>query len=203
MRLERIGVLLGARDGKFIRDAFGGDAHVLIFAGAPQAVMDDGIDGDGVAEAEAFAHVREEIGRVGHGLHSAGDNYFRVARGNGLCGQRDRFEAGAAHHIESCGGDGIGETTAQTRLARGVLAQAGSEDATHEALVNDGGIDGGAAHGFADDDASEIGRRQRRERALEFSDRRAHRGDDDYRMRFIVHGNVLPWTPSIRFAWCA
>jgi hypothetical protein len=78
------------------------------------------------------------------------------------------------------------------------LAQAGGEDTPHEALVDGGGIDSGAADGFAHGDRSEVGCRERCKRALEFSDWRAHRGDEDCSVRFIVHGNVLSSTPSIR-----
>jgi hypothetical protein len=81
MRLERVGVLLLAGDGEFFGGQFGGDPHRNVFACAGEAVAQHGVDKLRVADAEAFA-------RVGHGLHTAGDDDLCVAGGDGLCGER-------------------------------------------------------------------------------------------------------------------
>ena len=57
MGLERVGVLLLAGDAVLLGDEFAGHAHVPVFAGAPQAVLDHGVDGGGIAHAQAFARV--------------------------------------------------------------------------------------------------------------------------------------------------
>ena len=137
-----------------VGDELAGHAHVLVVAGAPEAVVDHGIDGFGVAHAHAFAGGGQEIGGVRHGLHAAGYDDFGVAEGDGLGAERDRFEAAAADHVEGHGGYCVGEASAQGGLPGGVLAEAGWQDAAHEAFVYSGCVDARAAHGFAHYDGS-------------------------------------------------
>src|ERR1039458_8551500 len=189
VRLEGVGILLGAGDGESFGNSLGGHAHVPILRGAPESVADDGVDGGGVVHADAAARPREEVGGAGHGLHAACDDNAGVARSDGLGLERDRFQTGTADHVEGGGGDGVAETTAQSRLARGVLAQPCGEDASHEALVDLRRSDRSAGDCFAHGDRSQVGCGERSERALKFSNGRTHCGDDDDPLRFIVHGN--------------
>ena len=84
MGLKGVGVLLLAGDGMFVGNEFSGHAHVLIIAGAPEAVFDHGVDNFGVAHAKALAALRKQVGSVGHGLHTAGDDDLSVAEHDSL-----------------------------------------------------------------------------------------------------------------------
>ena len=73
----------------------------------------------------------------------------------------------------------IGQTAAQRRLSRGVLAQPGRDDIAHDAFVHDCGIEAGAADGLGDHERAELGRSERFERAQELACRGADGADDD------------------------
>ena len=178
--VERVVILLLAGDGMLFGDEFAGHAHVLIVAGAPEAVVDHGVDGLRVAHAKTFARGGKKVGRVGHGLHATGDGDLGVADGDGLGCEANGFEAGAADHVDGESGDGVGETTAQRGLARGILAEAGGEDAAHDALGDFGGIDGGAFDGGAHCDGSELDGGEMGECAEELADGGSGCTDDDY-----------------------
>ena len=141
---------------------------------------------------------RKKIRRVRHRLHAARNNDFCVAGRDGLGCKRDRLQARPAHHVQRHRRHRIRETTAQTRLARGVLAQPRSQHTSHQALVDARRIDRGASHCLAHHMRSKLCRRERSERALEFSNRRARRGNDDGVLRFIVHGSFLLSTLTVQ-----
>ena len=141
MGVERVGVLLLAGDGVFFGDELAGHAHVLIVTGAPEAIVDHGVDGLCVAHAKAFARVGKKVGCVGHGFHAAGDGDLGVSGSDGVGGEGNGFEAGAADHVDGEGRDGVGETAAKGGLACGILAEAGGENAAHDALGDKRGID--------------------------------------------------------------
>ena len=75
---------------------------------------------------------------------------------NALRGEHHGFQARAAHLVDRQRGDVIGQAAAQRRLARGILSAAGGDDVAHDAFVDDGRIDAGAAHRFGDDERAEL-----------------------------------------------
>ena len=77
---ERERVLVLAADVVRDRDALGVGAHVAVLDGAPQAVVDGRVDQLPVAEAKAEAGARDEVRRLVHGLHAAGDDQLRRRR---------------------------------------------------------------------------------------------------------------------------
>jgi len=99
--------------------------------------------------------------------------------------------AGTAHHIQRHGRDSGVETTAQSRLARGVLAQASRKHTSHQALVDTRWIDRRTRDSLAHNQCAKLGCGEAGERALKPSHRRSHRRDDH---RFIVH-SALPCAP--------
>ena len=178
--VERVGVLLFAGEGMFIGDEFGGHAHVLVVAGAPEAVVHHGVDGFGIAHAKAFARVGKKVRRVGHGLHAAGYGDLGITEGDGLGGETDGFETGAADHVDGESGDGVGEAAAEGCLAGGVLAEAGGENAAHDAFGYVRGLDAGALDGGADGDGAELDGGEVGEGSKKFSYGGACGTDDDY-----------------------
>ncbi len=137
MRFGGEGVLLFAGDAVFCSDHLRGCAHVEVVVCVPQAVVDHRVDESAVAHAIAGAGLREQIGRVGHRLHAAGDDDFRVACLDGLGGERDGAKTRAADLIH---GEGAGfgrDAGVDGSLTGRVLAEAGLQDAAHDALVNE------------------------------------------------------------------
>ena len=98
---------------------------------------------------------------------------------DGLGCEADGFETGAADHVDGESGDGVGETAAECGLARGILAEAGGEDAAHDALGDVCRIDGRAFDGGADGDGAELDGGEMRECAEEFADGGSGCTDDD------------------------
>ncbi len=160
-------------------DKLAGHAHVLIVAGAPEAVVDHGVDGLGVAHAKPLARIGQKVRRVGHGFHATGDGDLGIASGDGLGCEADSLETGAANHVDGESGYGVGETTAKSSLARGILAEAGGENTAHDALGNVGRIDGRTLDGGADRDGSEFDGGEMGERAEELADGGSGCTDDD------------------------
>jgi hypothetical protein len=102
---EREAILIFASDVVFVRDELGGLAHMEVVVDIPEAVVDHGVDCCGVAHAEAAARLREQIGSIGHRLHAAGDDDIGIAGLDGLSGECDGAEAGAADHVDGDGAD--------------------------------------------------------------------------------------------------
>ena len=73
MALDGEPVLLGARHAVFRGDMLRRLAHVPVFAGAPKAVVNHGIDGFLVAVFPTAADAEKQIRGPAHTLHAAGD----------------------------------------------------------------------------------------------------------------------------------
>src|SRR5882724_3744758 len=76
VRFYREAVLLFASDAVFFCDQLASNAHMKIFVGVPQAVVNHAVHDFLVAEPIARARVGQKIRAVGHGLHAARDNNF-------------------------------------------------------------------------------------------------------------------------------
>ena len=101
-------VLVGSGYAALAGNVFGGLAHVPVLEGAPQAVVDHGVDDLLVAVLPAGPGAEQQIGRLAHAFHAAGDDQVGVAGPDGLGRQHDRLEARAAHLVDREGGDGVG-----------------------------------------------------------------------------------------------
>ena len=156
MALDGVGVLVFASDLELFGDVLAGHAHVALVERAPEAVVDHRVDERAVAHAQSFAHAREQVRGVAHRLHAAGDGDVDVAGGDPLRGEHDGLEARAADLVDRHRGDVLVQAAVERGLARGVLPLAGGDDVAHDALVDGGGIDAGAADGLADGDGAEL-----------------------------------------------
>ena len=137
-------VLRRAGDVVLAGDQLGGVAHVEVLVDIPQAVGDHHVDELVVAKAHPLARVAQEIGRVGHRLHSARDVRGAVAGADGLRGERDRLEAGAADLVDRERGDRRIEAGLERRLARRVLPDSRLQHVAQDDLVDLIGLDTGA-----------------------------------------------------------
>ena len=174
-----VGVLLGAPDGILLGDHLARHAHVALLEAAPETVVDQRVDQLPVAHAQPFAHARQQIRRVAHRLHAAGDGNLDVAGRDALRREHHRLEPGAADLVDRQRRDVIGKPAVQRRLPRRVLAVARLDDVAHDALVDRGRIDAGAPHRLAHDQRAELRRRELLQRAEKLSGGRADGGDDD------------------------
>ena len=135
--LDRVGVHVGA--GELIGGGglLGESAHQLAgVVGVLQAVEVHGVHHPVVADARAAAVLGQQIGRVGHALHAAGDDDLGRARGQRVVGHDRRLHARAAHLVDRGRLDALRQARAERRLARRGLAEARGQHAAHEDLVD-------------------------------------------------------------------
>ncbi len=66
MGVDRELILFLARDAVLLGDVLAGHPHVIVVVNVPQTVVHHGVDDLSIAEAVAFARLREEVRRVGH-----------------------------------------------------------------------------------------------------------------------------------------
>ncbi len=132
-----------------------------------------------MAEPRARAHLRQDVGRVGHALESAGDDHVLRPHMQRLVGHHHGLHAGAAHLVDGRARHAVGEAAVAGRLTRRRLAQAGRQHATHQHFGDLVGRDPGPAQRRLDGNGAEFGRRHRLEDALEAAHGRTRAGDDD------------------------
>jgi hypothetical protein len=158
MALQRERVLLLARHAVRLGHDLAAAAHVVVLVGLPQAVVHHRVDQLAVAEAHPFPRLGQEVGRVGHGLHSARDHDVGVAGRDALRGEHHRLEAGPADLVDGERADLVGEAALQRRLPRGCLAEPRGQDVAHDDFVHAAGVDARALDGLAHDHGAELGR---------------------------------------------
>jgi len=122
---------------------------------------------------------------VAHALHAAGDHDVGVAKLDGLGSQVNRFQAGTANLVDGEGRHFDGNVRLHRRLTGGVLAETGLQDVAHDDFVHLSRFDSGSFQGCLDGDGSQPGGGNVFQSAVEGSDGRAHRADDN---GFSAHG---------------
>src|SRR6516225_6392963 len=162
MTLAGVCVLALARDAVLLGYQFARHAHVEVFIGIPQPILDHGVQSLGVAEAIALAELREKVRGIAHGLHAAGHHGFHVARPDALCGERHSLQPGAAHLVDRHGRHARVEPALQPCLACRVLPQPRLDHVAHDDFVHLGRLDACPLNGFSDDDGAQIDGRKRR-----------------------------------------
>src|SRR5262249_51193523 len=89
------------------------------------------------------------------------------------------LQARAADLVDRHRRDAVVQPTAQPRLARRILAQAGLHDIAHDDFIHLLGFNPGATHGLCHDLGAKLRCRQGSEAALELSDGTADRAQND------------------------
>ena len=182
VRARRERVLLLAGGDRVARVVvLGRDAHRDLVERAGERVEGHRVDQRDVAVLEALARLRQQVRRLGHRLHAAGDDDLELAGTDELVGQRDRVEAGQADLVDGQRRDVHRDAALDRGLAGGDLAGAGLDDLAHDHVVDLVGRDAGALERGLDRDAAEVGGGE----VLERAEQPAHRGtgtrDDDGR----------------------
>ena len=148
--------------------------------------MNHGVDQFSITEAVAAARLRQQIWRVGHGLHAAGDDNFRFAKLYGLRSQCHGFEPGTANLVDRERRNARIAATLKRSLASRVLAQPGLNYIAEDSFVDLLGVEPGAASGLSYDLGAQFGSGETGEPALKFPHRRADSRKDDG----SLHGNL-------------
>ncbi|MNS65827.1 hypothetical protein D3C72_990090 [compost metagenome] len=155
------------------------DAHVDVVEGAPQAVVDHRVDQFAVAHAVAVAGLLEQVRRVGHALHAAGDEDLALAHALEGVGHGHGAQARGADLVDGQGRGGHGQTGGDRRLAGRDLAEAGLQHGAHQDVVDGGAIDAGALDGLLDGHRAELDGGEVGQAAAQLAEGGAHGADDD------------------------
>ncbi len=142
----------------------------------------------GMAEPRAGTHLRQEIGRVGHALHPAGNHDPGVSKRDLVERDHRRLHARAAHLVERRRGHLRAEVGLEARLACGRLALAGGQDAAHQQFLDLAGCRAGIGQGGGDGRTAE-------RRGIDFGEgalEAAHRGPRGAGNHNIFHLKLLP-----------
>jgi hypothetical protein len=162
----RRGVLLGA------------GAHGHLVEGAEEAVVHHRVDDLLVADAVPGARSGQEVGRLGHGLHAAGDDDVGLAVLDHLVGEVDGVEAGQAHLVDRGGGHRHRDAGVDGGLAGRDLAGPGLQHLAHEHVVHLLGGDARPLEGRLDGEPTQLGGGEAGEGTGELADRRASAAED-------------------------
>ena len=157
----------------------GQHAHRLGRRLVPQGVVGHRVDECGVAVLEALAGLRQQVRRLGHRLHAAGDDDLDLARADQLVGQRDRVDAREADLVDGDARDVHRDAARDRGGARRVLPGAGQDDLAHDHVVDLVAGDAGLLERAGDGDAAEVRGGLVLEPAEQPADRRTGAGDDD------------------------
>ena len=136
-RGQRVIILRLARELKSLGAIFGECSHqTALVIGVFEAVEEHVIDHLAMAEAIAGARPVEQIGRVGHALHAAGDDDIGAAGEDQVMGEHGRLHARAAHFVDRRRARRSGQPGAEPRLPGGRLSLPGGQHAAKHHFVD-------------------------------------------------------------------
>ena len=136
VRAKRPAVLLLARDPELAAHERRLLDHVAAVEGRRQPVVDHRVDQRAVAEPVAEARLLEQVRRVRHRLHAAGDDHLAVAGADHRVGDLDRADRGGADLVDRVGADLLRNPGADRGLPGGRLADAGLEHLAHDHVLD-------------------------------------------------------------------
>ena len=172
-------VLLGPRKAVALGAGLAEHAHHLLVVRALQAVGEHVVQHLAVPHAHSTARLRQQIGRIGHRFHAAGDHDFGRSHPDRVAAEHDRLQAGAADLVDGHAADRHGHTRPDRGLARRSLALAGGEHAPHDHFARLGRVDARFGDGAGDGCRAEVDGAAGGELSLERTDGRALRAHDD------------------------
>ncbi len=165
------------------------------FEGAPQPVVDGGVDDIAGAETVPESGLRQDVRAEIHVLHAACHNHRGVAGPDLRSSQNVCFEARAADAVDRGCARRIREARRQRGDARWRLARARLDHLAHEDFVDGTLGQESSLHGGPDCDAPERGGGNLGEAASELPDRCAGgRDEEDIPVGTAGHRHDLPIT---------
>ena len=153
-------------------------AHGLLGDLVVERVVRHRVDQRHVAVLEALARLRQQVGRVGHRLHAAGDHDLDLTGADQLVGHRDRVQAREADLVDGDRRQVQRQARGHAGGAGGVLAGPGQDDLAHDQVVDLLRRDAGLVECTLDGVAAELRGGQGLEASEQASDRGAGPGDD-------------------------
>ena len=181
------GVLLLTADAVLVHQVLGGDAHVVVVEGVPQAVLDHGIDQLAVAHALAGTGRRHHVGGLAHVLHAAGDDDVGVAAADRLGAQVQGLEAGAADLVQGHGRYGMRQAGLDRGLAGGVLPGTGGQHVAEDHFIHFAAVEAALLQQALDHGGAQLDGGNAGQGALEAADGGAGSGNYDN----VLHVHVL------------
>jgi hypothetical protein len=179
-RADGEGILAFPGELEMLRRFLGEDTHQLaLVIGIFQAVGEHVILHDAMAHAIAAARLGQQIGRIAHALHAAGDGHGVRSGGQQVVRQHGRLHARAAHLVHGCAADGLRNAGAERGLPGRCLAHARRQDAAEDHFAHLIRRDPGALQRSAYGDGAQLRRAHGRQFALKASHGRARHADDD------------------------
>ncbi len=136
LRLDGVGVLLGAQDAVLADEVLGRLAHQLAAERAEEPVLVHGVHDLGVAHAHPESNARQQVRRRRHALGSAGEHDVVLARRDRERAERERLEARRAGLVDRVGRHGVRDAGAVGDLARRVRAAARLARVPEDRLVH-------------------------------------------------------------------
>ncbi|MNO61544.1 hypothetical protein D3C76_521950 [compost metagenome] len=131
-----------------------------------------------MAHAQAGACLGQDIGGQAHVFLTASDDQFRVAATDGLYGEVDRLEAGAADLVQGQGRRGVGQASLDRGLACRVLPGAGGEHLAEDHFINLRSLDTRLLQQAANHCGTQFGRGNCRQSTLETANGGTSSGND-------------------------
>ena len=188
VRAQRPPVLVLAGDAELARDEGRLLDHVLLVEGRRQAVVGHEVDERPVAEPVAEARLLEDVGRVRHRFHAAGDDDAVVAGADHLVGDLDRADARGADLVDRVRGHLDREPGSDGGLPGRRLAGAALEHLAHRDVLDFAVGNARAVERGADRDRAELRRFVLLEGPSELPEGRSHCRNDDC----AGHGRSVP-----------
>ena len=136
VRAQRPRILVVPLDAELPGHARGLLDHVAAVEGRGETVMDHVVDDLAVAEPVAEAGLRQQVRRVGHGLHPTGDDDVLVAGADHLVGERDRAHPGGADLVDGLGADLQRQARGDLGLTGRNLSDPGLQDLAHDHVLD-------------------------------------------------------------------
>ena len=183
-------ILLLAGDLVLVCDPLGGISHRPLFERAGQSIEGHVVLHRARAVLDPGSRM-DEVGGEVHVLHASRDRGREVTTADRPCRLHHGFQAGPADLVHGDRGHRFGQARLECRLAGGILADAGLQNASHEDLVNRFRGDRGVLHRRGDRTGSQLGSWHPAQAAKKAADGGSSGGQDDGLV--AVHEGPLGW----------
>ena len=121
-----------------------------------KTIADQGVHDLPVAHAGTPTGICQHIGCGGHALGAAGYNDIRISHQDGTGAGNHRFHARAAQHVDTIGGDRVGQAGLDTYLPGHILSLGSGKDTAKHQLIHLFRMNSGPPEGFLHHNGAQI-----------------------------------------------